>query len=511
MFNVGDYFSWLRKNIKIADYLLYVVVGVLFFVTRLFRLDSFPVFTDEGIYIRWARIAWHDGNWRFISLTDGRQPLQTWATIPFLKFFSNNILLGGRLFAVASGLGALIGVIVLTYYLFGKRASFIASFLYILTPFFLFYDRMALVDSAVNAGFIWSLFFLILLARTLRLDVALIYGITAGVALLAKSSTKLFIGMGALTPLLFLKKKTKAIPSKILNFYVLYGVSAILALVLYNVQRLSPFFHFVDEKNNTFIMTFHEFLQTPFMRFPVNSYNIPYFIFSELSYVVGIFGLIGLFLLFKKDRNLALYFLAWLILPYLAIAFFAKVVYPRYLIFIAMTLLILASYFLSTIKKRSLFALFFLLFVLSISYFDYTIVVRQTAIPFPEVDRWQYITGISAGTGIKEIVQYARDHSTDKPAIIIAEGNFGVSGDMLEASLRPTDKIAIKGYWPLNEENLRENQKLVDNNNVFVVFAHRTEFPGIWPIEEIKIFKKPGGESQFSLFKLKGEEKKNRN
>src|SRR3990167_2119738 len=160
MFNVGDYFSWLRKNIRIADYFLYATIGILFFATRIFRLDSFPVFTDEGIYIRWARIAWHDGNWRFISLTDGRQPLQTWATIPFLKFFPNNILLGGRLFAVASGLGALIGAIVLTYYLFGKRASFIAGFLYVLTPFFLFYDRMALVDSAVNAGFIWSIFFL---------------------------------------------------------------------------------------------------------------------------------------------------------------------------------------------------------------------------------------------------------------------------------------------------------------------------------------------------------------
>ncbi|KXK10841.1 MAG: hypothetical protein UZ22_OP11002000602 [Microgenomates bacterium OLB23] len=96
------------------------VVFVLFALTRLIKLDGFPIFSDEGIYIRWAKVAWKDATWRFISLTDGRQPLQTWATIPFLKLFEHNALLAGRLFAVTAGFISLTGVITLARYLFWR-------------------------------------------------------------------------------------------------------------------------------------------------------------------------------------------------------------------------------------------------------------------------------------------------------------------------------------------------------------------------------------------------------
>src|SRR3990167_10829646 len=150
MFDLLEYVAWFKKHIKGRDLFLYAAISLLFFVTRLINLDKFPIFTDEGIYIRWARIAWHDATWRFISLTDGRQPLQTWATIPFLKLFPNNALFAGRLFAVFSGLLSLSGLFTASYYLFGKRTAYLTTALYIFTPYFLFHDRVALVDSTVN-------------------------------------------------------------------------------------------------------------------------------------------------------------------------------------------------------------------------------------------------------------------------------------------------------------------------------------------------------------------------
>src|SRR3990167_1673242 len=158
MFDIFGIISWIKKNISRKDLLFILLLILIYFLTRLYRLDQFPIFSDEGIYIRWAKVAWHDASWRFISLTDGKQPLQTWGTIPFLKLFPNNALLAGRLFSVASGFVGLIGMFTLLYYLFNKRTAFIGSFIYVFTPFFLFYDRLALVDSAVNAGFIWILF-----------------------------------------------------------------------------------------------------------------------------------------------------------------------------------------------------------------------------------------------------------------------------------------------------------------------------------------------------------------
>ncbi|MEK7177337.1 MAG: glycosyltransferase family 39 protein, partial [Patescibacteria group bacterium] len=197
MFDIYKIFTFFKKNFNRKDIFLGLGLVALFFLTRIIFLDKLPIFSDEGIYIHWARIAWHDASWRFISLTDGRQPLQTWGTIPFLKLFPQNLLFGGRMFSVATGFVSLIGIFSLLFYLFNKKTAFLGAFLYIFTPFFLFYDRIALADSAVNAGFIWILFFSILVVRTLRLDLALLFGITAGMAMLTKSSVRMFIMLSA--------------------------------------------------------------------------------------------------------------------------------------------------------------------------------------------------------------------------------------------------------------------------------------------------------------------------
>src|SRR4030043_2439767 len=98
MFDIFEIVNKLKKFFNNKEYLLILAIVVGYFCTRLIRLEQFPIFTDEGIYIHWAKVAWHDASWRFISLTDGKQPLQTWLTIPFLKLFPQNLLIGGRMF-----------------------------------------------------------------------------------------------------------------------------------------------------------------------------------------------------------------------------------------------------------------------------------------------------------------------------------------------------------------------------------------------------------------------------
>jgi len=209
MFDIYTIFSSVKKHFSKKDFFIVLCLIILYFITRLVNLEQLPIFNDEGIYIHWAKIAWHDASWRFISLTDGKQPLQTWGTIPFLKLFPNNALFAGRLFSVSTGLFALAGMFTLLYYVFGKKAAHIGSLLYVFVPYFLFYDRIALVDSGVNAFFIWFLFFSILLAKNQRLDVSLLFGLFGGMGLLAKSSSRLFMGLSTLGPILFWKKIQK--------------------------------------------------------------------------------------------------------------------------------------------------------------------------------------------------------------------------------------------------------------------------------------------------------------
>ncbi|NTU74062.1 hypothetical protein HGB07_08025, partial [Candidatus Roizmanbacteria bacterium] len=267
MFNIFSILAWFRKTFTRVDILLILAATAIYLLTRLINLDKFPIFCDEGIYIHWAKIAWHDASWRFISLTDGKQPLQTWGTIPFLKLFPDNLLLGGRMFAVFTGFIAMSGMYTMLHYLTNKKTAILGLFIYTLVPYFIFYDRLALVDSGVNAAFIWILFLSLWLVKTERLDVALIFGLVGGIGLLAKSSVQLFIGLSALAPILFFHKRPKEAVKKMPNFYILYGIGVVISLALYNIQRLSPFMHIVAEKNTTFIMTIQEFIHTPFAYF----------------------------------------------------------------------------------------------------------------------------------------------------------------------------------------------------------------------------------------------------
>ena len=244
---IENILSFIRKHFEKKDILILLGILALFIATRLINLDKFPIFNDEGIYIQWAKTAWHDANWRFISLTDGKQPLQTWGTIPFLKLFPDNALFAGRLFSVSTGLVSLAGIFSLLLYLFNKKTAYMGVLLYIFTPFFLFYDRLALSDSGVNAGFIWILFFSVLLARTIRLDVALLFGIAGGIALLTKSSAQVFLLLGGLGPILFVSSFNKKNIYKTINFYFLFAITIAMSFIIYNVQRLSPFLHFVSE------------------------------------------------------------------------------------------------------------------------------------------------------------------------------------------------------------------------------------------------------------------------
>lgn len=502
MFDLIKNLSILKKLISKRDLLIIIPLIASYLFTRLIRLDQFPIFSDEGIYIHWAKLAWHDASWRFVSLTDGRQPLQTWGTIPFLKLFPDNALLAGRLFSVTTGIVALIGIFTLLYYLFGKKTAFFGAFFYIFTPYFLFYDRIALIDSGVNATFIWILFFSLLLARTQRLDISLIFGLIGGAALLTKSSVRLFLGLSIFAPILFFKKNIKKSLDKIINYIFLFSITIVLSLFIYNVQRLSPFFHFVSEKNKTFVMTFSEFIKTPFAFFWGNIKLVPLYSAWEAGFILAILAFFGLIVLYKKDKRLFYYFFLWLIIPYIAVSFFSKVIFPRYLIFFASLYLILTSYFLINLKNKNILIAVFVLYFFSSIYFDYAILFDHKNIPFPPVDRGQYIEGNPAGWGMKEIVDFARQKSKEKRVIILAEGNFGLTGDVLDTFVKKNDNIFIKAYWPLEEKELLENQKEIGSNYVIAVFAQRNVYPVTWPLKLIKKIEKPNNKSSTYLFEL---------
>ncbi|MEI6532738.1 MAG: glycosyltransferase family 39 protein [Candidatus Roizmanbacteria bacterium] len=502
MFDVFTICSDFLKRFTKKDLIIILIIVLTFFSTRLYNLDGFPIFNDEGIYIQWAKTAKIDATQRFISLTDGKQPLQTWGTIPFLKFFPDNALLAGRLYGVTMGFLALIGVFAVLLLLFNKKSAYIGSLFYLFTPYYLFYDRMALSDSGVNAGGIWIFFFSILLARTLRLDIALMFGLVAGMGLLTKSSEQLYLAMAVFAPLLFVKKLDKETTHKILNFYLLLSISFFLAFAIYNVQRLSPYMHYIGEKNTTFVMSMSEFRASPFANVINNIFTIPLYVAWELAFVVFFFGIGGLALQIKKNWRLGIYWTLWIFIIFAVVDVVAKVTFPRYFIFLASLIMLSASYFVGQFKNKKIVISLLVIYLLSTAYFVYTILFDFKNIPFHSIDRGQYIVGWPAGWGAREIVEFGREKSKDKPVIILAEGDFGMAGDVLNVFIKRNDRIQIKGFWPLDESVLKQHQQDLEKNNIYIVFSHRIEFPDNWPMKLIKKYTKPENESALYLYEL---------
>ncbi|KXK10839.1 MAG: hypothetical protein UZ22_OP11002000600 [Microgenomates bacterium OLB23] len=221
-----------------------------------------------------------------------------------------------------------------------------------------------------------------------------------------------------------------------------------------------------------------------------------------MGYVVAALGVVGLILMYRKYKAEALYFSIWFIGAYLSISMVARVLFPRYVLSLGGLLLIPAAYCITQLKSTLQRSIVFIAIVLSVVYFNYTIMFDYARIPFPAIDRGQYLEAWPAGWGAKEIILMAREMSYKKPVLIVAEGNFGMSHDVLDTFLLPGDAITIKPYWPLEKPQLELHQKDIDAYEVLVVFAHRREFPLDWPIELVAAYDKPGDVSELSVYRL---------
>lgn len=497
MIDILTIISAIKKRVSKQDVLLCAVLLTLFVASRVIHLTKLPIFTDEAIYIHWAKLAWKDASWRFVSLTDGRQPLQTWATIGLLKVFDDP-LFAGRMFGVLSGIFSFVGFFTLITLLFGKRYAYIGALFYICNPYFLFYERMALVDALVNGFFIWFLIGGIVIWKYRRLDSALIFGLVAGMALLSKSTIRIFFPMLFLLPFFLYEKK--GFKTRTLTYYSLLIIVAILSLVMYNIQRLSPFMQFIEQKNTTFILSFSQFLAHPLNPLLHNLRIIPQYALSESALLSPIVGILGLFFLYKKKKGLVLLLLTSFVIPFLAIAGFAMVIFPRYLIFLTVPFFIGFVYLAG---QRKIGILIIAVYLLSTIYMNWTILFSPSKIPFPPIDRGQYIEGYTAGFGVNDMVAKFKKEAETKDIYVFTEGTFGLLPYAFEIYTAYTPlPIHYEPRWPVKDDDFIYAQELAAKHTVYFVFAERDLFPDHWPISLVKKYPKPFGPHGLYLYKV---------
>jgi 4-amino-4-deoxy-L-arabinose transferase-like glycosyltransferase len=473
-----------------------LVIVLLYFFFRLIFLTRLPIFTDEAIYLRWAQISLHDSAWRFISLTDGKQPMFVWVTVIFMKFIQDP-LIAGRLVSVASGFFTMIGLFFLTYELFkNKRMAFLATILYVFFPFAQVLDRMALYDSMVSTFSVWSLYFSVHLVKKLRLDIAYSLAFVIGAGILTKTSNFFSIYLLPFTLMLF-DFKRKPVTKRLTTWIFLAVFSSLIAYGMYNVLRLSPLFEMINAKNATFVYPFSEWLKHPFTFFVGNLNGLFSWLTEYLKFSYMVLILISLILIkknFKEKILLIFYFL----LPLLALALFGKVIFPRFIFFMSIYLLPLAAWGLNYIinealrytQKRNKLAIKLMVPLIVIAFIWQPALVSFQFAKDPinakiaKADNNQYVNSWAAGWGVNESVVFFKNQAKNQKIFIATEGTFGLMPAAMELYLVEDKNITIKGYWPVNDvsKEILDKAKKMPTYYIFYQREH-IEIPENFPLK----------------------------
>lgn len=487
-----------------------ICATILFFLSRIFRIETLPIFTDEAIYTRWSQIARYDAGWRFISLTDGKQPLFVWAAMNFMRVIKDP-LLAGRFVSVVFGFFTMIGLFFLGRETFkNKWVGIISSVLYLIFPMALVYDRMALYDSIVGTFSVWSLYFEVLLIRRLRLDIAIILGMITGGGVLTKTSGFFSIYLLPFSLILFDFSKKQRF-TRFFKWVGLALIAVILTYIYYSILRLSPFFHIINDKNSIFVYPIHDWIKHPFEFFVGNILGLWDWFLKYVTWpIIFLIGFsIFVFRNFSREKIL---FLIWFFAPFTALALFGRVLYPRFIFFMILPLLPLASLSLYSIsqrlKNKLFFAFCFLLFVFLPLRSDYYILTNFEQAPIPFSDLEQYVNGWPAGGGIKEIITFLKTQSEKGKIYVASEGTFGsLPTYAVEIYLGDSKNVEKHGIWPIPQDIPKDLVEKAKDMSSFFIFNQsqidRDNLPQKnWPMRLISKYQKGIGDSYISLYQI---------
>jgi len=435
----------------------FVFLGALFLLIRSWNLTYLPYYGDEAEYMWDAQTALHDPSQRFISLQVGKQPLYIWIVMLFLKVVPNP-LLAGRLVSVIAGLLTMLGIWLLTLRLFkNRRVAIMSILLYIFYPFAQFINRMGNFDSTVAMFYVWSLYFTVVLVQNVRLDLAYTLGFSLAGGILTKTNAFFSIYLLPFSLILFDYKRKNWL--RILaKLFLLFGVAAVLANLLYAIQQLSPYYERILWFNGDFVYPKREWLHLPLdfriRLFLKNVSTITQHLWTYItpSYIL-LLAMSPFFL--SKHKKVELLLLGYWFLPTLALAIFAKGVASRWMFLFTLPLLPLIAFtfvslYLHIFKALSRYHQILINFIMSaftVLIFCYPVIqVLLLAVdPYDANSPDKFAFYYCSLWGVRDIAPYLT-HEAKKRKIFIAIRGLQGPIHALKLYAGPNSNMIIKGY-----------------------------------------------------------------
>lgn len=428
-----------------------VVLTILYFVLRLPNLTLLPVFADEAIYIRWAQVMKAEPTLRFLPLSDGKTPLYMWMMMPILKVFSDP-LFAGRILSVFTGYFTFLGILFIGWRFINVRVGLWAGFLMVITPFFVFFDRMALVDSTLAAFSVWSIALGLLIIKYPRFDLGMILGYLMGGALLTKTPAFFTILTMPLTALTFNFNPVNR-EKRILKLFLVWLIAIIITFGIYNILRLGPGFSSLSSRNQDYVLSPLDIIHRPLDPFIPHLHDLYEWFPVILGYGVLIFLAFGIFqTIFKKN----IYLISLLLIsltPLVIELALLRTFTARYILFPVTYLMIITAFgideFIRLLSKKVsgqlLIPLLVALLMVWPGYYLYFLHFDIENSPMPRVEKNGYLREWTAGFGLKEIANFLDQESVKSDIVVGTDGGFGTLPDGLQIYIDKNRKIAIVG------------------------------------------------------------------
>lgn len=488
---------------------LLILVISLYFLICLPYLTKLPIFNDEAIYLDWGfrEINFEDN--LYYSLYDGKTPLLMWIFAIFGKIFSDP-LFAGRLVSVIFGFLTLIGIYKIAYKIWDEKIALLSSLIYSITPIFVFFNRQALMESAVSTIGIWTFYFIQNSIKEKSGKNAIFAGITLGLGFLIKTSSVIFL-LSSLIILLFSFRgnEEKGIVFKKIGL-VLASFFASSFIIFIN-----PMFWEFLPGNSRFVFTAGEILGFPIGAWLSNLYvniNISFFLLTPFIFLLAI---LGIYLLVSDKKQKGFILGLWFIACFFLEISLTRSTSQRYIVSFLPPLVMFSSvglYFIKDKIKNKVFQYFlpFLLlpslvlsFVVTLNPLEYLTFFSKIT---PYISYGEYVSGQPSGYGVPEAIDYIKTQSNGSKTMVGIALNTGNPESAIEVYFQKSENNISAAYVDsrIFGEDLREFKCLSAGEFEFFFVARNDEQAGLNQyFYEVASFKKPGGENSVKIYKLK--------
>jgi hypothetical protein len=454
------------------------VLIILYFSTRFYNLTAFPIFSDEAIYIHWAQIISEDWGELFISKTDGKLPLYIWLVALILPYFDDP-LVAGRVISIIAGFFTLVGVIHIGRKYYSPGVGWLAGIFYIICPYTLHLERMAMLESLLTACGVWIIIITLEINQKKTTPAFILLGTLIGLAFLTKATALLIIPV--IVGVLLIKKISWK-PEWIKGLAYSLAIPIIMSLPFF-LSNQEPAFegrHAIFN-NPDYYLSVDSFLSFPLMIWLRNFWVISDFYRDYLSTTFIFLTLVFLAETIKEKNRTGWILILWAGFPPLVIILIANGFYSRYFLmsippviligaqgYICLAKYITQKLYYSGIKIKPeelkpliLNSVLLVLVLVGNLMFCVKLITNPEKAPLPFLDRLLYFEGMPSGYGIKEAADFITRESKKKPLILITTVDLGNPQEGVSVYLWKKENIKLLPIsWSSQNKNLMPEESI---------------------------------------------------